>query len=121
MIDSGVGPITEADVQQATSTGAIILGFDVPCAPPVAKRVEASGVIVRLHKLIYKFTDDLEELAHDVKLAEAKARGETVTKEIIGSAAILQTFNVTSTRGKKEATVFGSRITTGELNTKNKY
>jgi len=74
-----------------------------------------------MHKLIYKFTEDLEELVHDVKLAEAKARGESKSKEVIGTASILQTFNVTSTKGKKEATVFGSRIMSGELNTKSKY
>ena len=46
-------------------------------------------MIVRLHKLIYKFTDDLEDIVHDVKLSEAKARGETTTKEILGTAQIL--------------------------------
>ena len=76
---------------------------------------------MRLHKLIYKFTDDLQDIVHDVKLSEAKARGETVNKEIVGTAQILQTFNVTSTRGKKEATVFGSKVVSGELNTKSKY
>ncbi len=60
-------------------------------------------------------------MVHDVKLADAKARGETLSKEIIGTAQILQTFNVTSTRGKKEATVFGSRIMTGHFDTKQKY
>ena len=34
---------------------------------------------------------------------------------------MLATFNVTSTRGKKEATVFGCRIYEGELTTKTKY
>lgn len=116
-----MGPITEADIQNATSTGAKIIGFDVPCSAAVTKRAEGSGVIVRLHKLIYKFTDDLQDIVHDVKLSEAKARGETVSKEIAGTAQILQTFNVTSTRGKKEATVFGSRVISGELNTKSKY
>jgi phosphoribosylformimino-5-aminoimidazole carboxamide ribonucleotide (ProFAR) isomerase len=34
--------------------------------------------------LIYKFTDDVSDLLHDVKLKGAKARGETKTKEIKG-------------------------------------
>ena len=42
-------------------------------------------------------------------------------KEVLGKASILQTFNVTSTRGKKEAVVFGSRIVDGVLDTKSKY
>ena len=56
-----------------------------------------------------------------MKLEEAKARGDTLSKEVQGEAEIQQTFNVTSTRGKKEATVFGCRISDGELNTKCKY
>ena len=89
VIESGVGPITEADIQNAASTSARIIGFDVPCSSSVTKRAEASGVIVRLHKLIYKFTDDLQDIVHDVVLSEAKARGETVRKEIVGQAQIL--------------------------------
>lgn len=84
IIESGVGPITEADIASASSTQATIIGFDVSCSGPVERRVEAAGVTVRLHKLIYKFTDDIQDLLHDVKLREAKARGETKTKEIVG-------------------------------------
>lgn len=35
IIDTGVGPITEADVANAASTNAKIIGFDVPCAAPI--------------------------------------------------------------------------------------
>jgi translation initiation factor IF-2 len=59
IIESGVGPITEADIASASSTQATIIGFDVSCSGPVERRVEAAGVTVRLHKLIYKFTDDI--------------------------------------------------------------
>lgn len=67
-MDSGVGPISEADISQATSTGALIMGFDVPCTSQNAKKAEALGVTIKLHKLIYKFTDDLNDIIHDVKL-----------------------------------------------------
>lgn len=62
--------------------------------------MQDSGVLIRLHKLIYKFTDDIEDLVHDVKLNEQKARGEGKIKNIEGSAQIMQIFNVTA--GKKE-------------------
>lgn len=80
ILDSGVGPISEADISQATSTGAIIIGFDVPCSQPNAKKAEALGVPVRVHKLIYKFMDDLNDIVHDVKLEELEARGEAIDK-----------------------------------------
>ena len=59
VLESGVGPTSEADISQASSTGAIIIGFDVPCSQTNAKKAEVMGVPIKLHKLIYKFTDDL--------------------------------------------------------------
>jgi hypothetical protein len=47
---------------------------------------------------------------HDFKLAEAKANGVNLTKQVIGAAQFQQSFNVQSGKGKKEAVVFGSRI-----------
>ena len=45
-----------------------------------------AGILIRLHKLIYKFTDDLNDLVHDVKLNDLKARGEGKQKNVSGSA-----------------------------------
>ena len=83
-----MGPITEADISNAVSTNAVILGFDVPCSGPVEKKAEAAQITVRLHKLIYKFTDDVEDLVHDANLKEALARGQGMVKETIGQADI---------------------------------
>ena len=35
VIDYSVGPITESDLNNAQQTGAVVLGFDVPCSPVV--------------------------------------------------------------------------------------
>ena len=121
VVESGVGPISEADISSAISTGSKIIAFDVSCSKAIESKASASGVVVRVHKLIYKFTEDLEDIVHDMHLIEAKARGETMIKEQQGQASVLQTFNVTSTKGKKEATVFGSRIFAGSFETKHKY
>lgn len=59
IIDQSVGPITEGDLSNASQTGAIILGFDVPATPIVQKSAEAQGVCVRQHKIIYKFIEDI--------------------------------------------------------------
>lgn len=84
ILQSGVGPISEADISQAASTGSIIIGFDVPCSAPNSKKAEAAGVPIRLHKLIYKFIDDLSDIVDDVKLAELEAKGEATNKKVIG-------------------------------------
>jgi translation initiation factor IF-2 len=57
--DSSVGSISEADITNAQDTGAMIIGFDVQCPTAVEKRCYDAGVVVRLHKIIYKFNEDL--------------------------------------------------------------
>jgi len=92
-------------------TGATIIGFDIPISQILEGKLLAAGIILRLHKLIYKFTDDISDLVNDVKLRDARAKGEGKDKNVIGSAQILQIFSVTA--GKKMQTVFGTRILTG--------
>ena len=41
ILSTGVGPISEADINQAVSTGATIIGFDVPCTQQNGKKAEA--------------------------------------------------------------------------------
>lgn len=47
IIATGVGPVSESDVNMAAQTGAIILTFDVGCQPHVAKSLNEAGVCVR--------------------------------------------------------------------------
>ena len=120
ILDSEVGPISEADISQAVSTGAIIIGFDVPCSQQNAKKAEALGVAIKIHKLIYKFQDDLNNIIHDVKLAELEAKGQALNKKVLGVASIVEVFEVSVGKGSK-ATVFGSKTISGELQSKNKF
>lgn len=87
----------------------------------LTRKSEAAGVPIKLHKLIYKFMDDLDDIVHDVRLKEKEVRGEDTAKEVVGTASILETFSVTNKKSKEKETVFGSRILTGELVTKLKY
>ena len=54
----------------------------------MTSKSEAADVTIKLHKLIYRFMDDLENIVHDVKLKEREVRGEAHSKEIVGTAAI---------------------------------
>ena len=55
IVSTGVGPLTEKDIHEASQVGAVVIGFDINASPNVQSRIDASGVPVRLHKLIYKF------------------------------------------------------------------
>lgn len=78
------------------------------------------GVPIKLHKLIYKFTDDLNDIIHDVKLAEMEARGEATNKSILGTASILEVFQVKVGKGQT-VPIFGSKAFSGELHSKHLY
>ena len=83
-----MGPITEADISLAANTGATIIGFDCHCSQMMSNKSEAANVPIKLHKLIYRFMDDLENIVHDVKLKEREVRGEAHSKEVVGTASI---------------------------------
>ena len=79
-----VGPLNEADVRQAEEFGAILICFDVHIPQSVAKLAESSDVIVKHHKLIYKFTDCLTDLCN---YARAEG-GEDSAIKVTGRALI---------------------------------
>lgn len=126
IVSSGVGPLSEKDLNEAHHTGAIIIGFDINVAPNVQNRIEGAGVTVRLHKLIYKFQDDLEDLVHDMKQKDAKKGEDGRQLEIFGEAHVAQIFKVTDQGPKKGSPkrmiqVAGSRVHDGQLSMHHKY
>jgi len=67
----------------------IIMGFDVPVSSMVEKMIDGnSGVIVRLHKLIYSFEEDLMDIVHDIELVEANERGDNTIVDVLGEAFV---------------------------------
>ena len=88
IVSTGVGPITEKDLNEAMHINAVIFGFDVPVLPNVVDRFQDAGVAVRLHKLIYKFQEDLENLVHDVRQKERMERGQGMSHDMVGKGQI---------------------------------
>lgn len=123
VIDYSVGPITEGDLSNASQTGAVIFGFDVPCTPIVSKSAEAQNVCIHQHKLIYKYVEDVEFYVHDVRREIQEEQGIAVNIDIIGCAQVAQIFKVKDPRSKqtKMIPVAGSRVTQGDLERKYKY
>jgi translation initiation factor IF-2 len=61
VIASGIGDISEKDVQSATAGGAIILGFNVSINAAVNQQAKREGVDFQLYKVIYELLDDVRE------------------------------------------------------------
>lgn len=75
IVSSGVGSITDNDIHTASSTGAIIYGFNVQVPTSVKRLASRDKVDVRLYSIIYELIDDVKEglstmLAPEVKESE---------------------------------------------------
>ncbi|RYY73550.1 MAG: translation initiation factor IF-2 [Gammaproteobacteria bacterium] len=60
VISSGIGGITENDVNLALTTGAIILGFNVRADGDTRRMAEAEGVDIRYYSIIYQLLDEIK-------------------------------------------------------------
>jgi len=106
VISTGVGGITESDVNLARAGGAIILGFHVRPAGKSAKLAEQEEVEIRLYDIIY---DALDE----VKTAMAGLLEPIKREQAMGKLEVRDTFNV-----PKIGTVAGSMVLSGKVTRK---
>lgn len=61
IVSSGIGDITEGDVQAATAASALILGFNVGINGQVNQLAKRSGINFKLYRVIYELLDDVRE------------------------------------------------------------
>ncbi|MEZ4402711.1 MAG: translation initiation factor IF-2 [Kofleriaceae bacterium] len=106
VIATGVGGITESDVNLAKAGGAIILGFHVRPAGKSNKLAEQEGVQIRLYDIIY---DALDE----VKSAMAGLLAPIKREQTMGKLEVRDTFTV-----PKIGMVAGCRVTEGKITRK---
>jgi translation initiation factor IF-2 len=59
ILREGAGDINESDVNLASASDAIVVGFNAKPDPGALRAVDATGVDVRLYDVIYKLTDDI--------------------------------------------------------------
>ncbi|EHD32957.1 translation initiation factor IF-2 [Streptococcus pneumoniae GA11184] len=61
IVHSAVGAINESDVTLAEASNAFIVGFNVRPTPQARQQAEADDVEIRLHSIIYKVIEEMEE------------------------------------------------------------
>lgn len=61
VIRSGVGTITDSDISLAEASNAIIIGFNVRPGNKIIENAKNRGVDIRLHNIIYKIIEELED------------------------------------------------------------
>ncbi len=87
IVSSGVGGITESDVNLALASNAIIIGFNVRADATARKLAEAEKVEIRYYSVIYEVLDDVKQAMKGLLAPEFK-------EEIIGLAEVREVFRV---------------------------
>ncbi|HEY7987122.1 MAG TPA: translation initiation factor IF-2 [Methylophilaceae bacterium] len=59
VLHTGVGAISESDVNLAVASGAVVIGFNVRADAGARKLIESSGVDVRYYNIIYQAVDEV--------------------------------------------------------------
>ena len=101
IIHKGVGAISEADVNLASASDAIILGFQVRPTTTARKLAENEQIDIRLYSVIYKAIEE-------IKAAMEGMLSPDIEEKIVGTAEIRETFDIT-----KVGTIAGCYVTDG--------
>lgn len=86
IISSGIGGITENDVNLAITSGAIIVGFNVRADSATRRLAETEGVDIRYYSIIYQLLDE-------VKAALSGMLDPERVESIVGIANVREVFN----------------------------
>ena len=102
VLSSSVGAITENDVNLASASDTIVLGYNVRPDPAARRLADSEGIEIRTYSIIMEMLDE-------VKAAMAGLLPNVVTESMLGRAEILETFTI-----PKVGTIAGSRIVEGK-------
>ena len=103
IIHRGVGAIIENDVNLASASDAIIIGFNVRPEGKAGELADREGVEIRYYSVIYQAIDEIEQALKGM----LKPEFEEVA---LGTAEVREVF-----RSSKFGTIAGSLVRSGEL------
>lgn len=101
VLHSGVGGITESDVNLAIASGAFIIGFNVRADGSARKLAESEDVEIRYYNIIYDAIDDVKAAMSGMLAPEEK-------EQVIGTVEIRQVITVS-----KVGNIAGCMVTDG--------
>jgi len=107
IVSSGVGGITESDINLAMASRAVVIGFNVRADASARKLVDEEGIDLRYYSVIYDLVDD-------IKLAIGGMLSPEVREQIVGNAEVKEVF-----RSPKFGDIAGCIVTSGVVKRSN--
>lgn len=102
LISSGVGEITERDVESAQTSDALIISFHSKVSNKIKRMAKEAGVKIKSYDVIYQLIEDLQKQM--LKLMDS-----TIDEVVLGEAEIMQIFEMNGER------IAGSKVKSGEI------
>jgi len=101
VIHTGVGGVTENDVNLASASDALVIGFNVRPSADARALAEREGVDIRTYRVIYQLTEDIQQ-------ALVGMLSPVQTEETLGEAEVRALFRVS-----RLGTIAGCMVTSG--------
>ncbi|ASP28094.1 translation initiation factor IF-2 [Spiroplasma corruscae] len=108
VIRATVGAISVSDITLALASNALVYGFNVRPNAQVRQKAEEDGVEIRLHNIIYKLLEEIQEAAAGMldPVYEEKQQGEAEVRKLfkhsqVGTIAGCRVISGTIPRGSK--------------------
>jgi translation initiation factor IF-2 len=103
VIHSGVGGITESDVNLAAASDAVVLGFNVRPVGDAQQLADREGVEIRSYSVIYRAIEELRDAMQGMLAPEE-------VEETVGAAEVRAIF-----RASRVGTIAGCYVTSGRI------
>jgi translation initiation factor IF-2 len=101
IVHTGVGGITESDINLALASKAVVIGFNTRADAAARKLAENSGVDLRYYNIIYEAVDDVKAAINGMLAPERK-------ESVVGTVEVRNVFRIS-----KVGTVAGCMVTDG--------
>ncbi len=108
IIHSGVGAITESDINLALASKAVVIGFNSRADAVARKLISATGVDVRYYSIIYEAVDEIKAALSGMMAPERK-------ESIIGLVEIREVFRISKVGAVAGCYVLDGVIRRGSL------
>lgn len=103
VVSSGIGDISETDVNFAQTAGALLVGFNVTISSAVKQLATREHVQIRLYRVIYELLDDMRQALSQMLSPE-------VIEVPVGKLKVLGVFKTT-----KANVICGGEVTDGKV------
>jgi translation initiation factor IF-2 len=108
ILHSGVGQITESDINLAAASDAIIIGFNVRAGANAKELADREEIEIRTYSIIYKAIDEVKEAMEGMLSPE-------IQEQVIGNVEIREVFKIS-----KIGTIAGCMVLTGKVTRQSK-